>query len=78
LRRGQRHGGEHGDEGSREQPGQFVHAALYAHFVAHRPQHVVTAQQAEKIRERPQQRGDFFAADVDQAMQERMGGGGAH
>src|SRR6185503_97977 len=42
-----------------------AHAARYAHLVAQRPQEVVAGEQAEEIRERPEQRAHFLGSHRD-------------
>jgi hypothetical protein len=54
-----RYRNQHSEECRRKHPPQVLCAALYAHFIAHRPQDVVAAQQAEKQSERPNLRYRF-------------------
>ena len=54
------HRREHHHEGRGEQMLQVAHAARDPHLVAQRPQHVIASEQAEEIRERPQERAHFL------------------
>jgi hypothetical protein len=38
----------------------MLDAALNRHFIANRPEHVIPAEQAEKIEKRPTKRHEFF------------------
>ena len=61
----ERHRGEHHEEGRGEEPLQVPHAARDAHLVAQRPQDVVGREQAEEVRERPEQRAHFLGSHRD-------------
>jgi putative transposase len=65
----QGNGGQHRQKGAGKQPLQMLDAAGDPHFVTHRPQDVVGAQQGEKVTERPEQRPDFLRLHLDQPFQ---------
>ena len=66
------HGSEHHQESRREEPVQIAHASGDTHLVAQRAQNVVAREQAEEIRERPQQRADFVGPHRNETAQEPM------
>ena len=61
----ERHRGQHDDEGGGEEPLQVLHAAGDAHLVAQRPQDVIAREQAEEVRERPEQRAHLLGPHRD-------------
>ena len=66
-----RYDGKHYDKRSGEYPLQILHASRDSHFVAEWPEDVIAAQEAEKIKERPEDGSDLMRLSPNEATEHR-------